>query len=140
MIDSISRLGEAVWDLPLVGPVRPFGFLVGKGFRLSDSEKEDYEKVESKNKAAAEAAAEADELDGKIADLSKKVANGEKGWLGGTYDDDLAAAIEKQRRLREKSERLSLEASQAASDIQRKNAAKQAEAQVGPAMQQLNEA
>lgn len=134
MIDSISKLGDMVWSLPFVGSFRPFGFLVGKGFKLSDAEEEEYKEVESKNKEAAEAAAKADELDAEIADLSKKVANGEKGWFGGTYDEDLAAAIEKQRKLREKSERLGREAAQKADEIQRKNAAKQAETQVGPAM------
>lgn len=58
------------WDLgKWIGIIRPFGFLVGKTFKLSEAEAEEFTAVTSKNK-------EADSLNDDIEELKKIRAEG----------------------------------------------------------------
>ena len=63
------------WDLgKWIGVIRPFGFLIGKTFRLSEAEEEEYRGVTTKNK-------QADELNDEIEKLEKYLAT--KDYKGG---------------------------------------------------------
>jgi len=48
VIDAINKLSDMVWSLPVIGTFRPFGFLAGKEFFLSEAEEKEYKEVTEK--------------------------------------------------------------------------------------------
>ena len=100
--EILNKLGNMTWDLgKWIGIIRPFGFLIGKTFRLSEAEAEEYRGVTAKNK-------QADELNDDIEELKRIRAEGktELGYLsnpilrakyGSGNLDDIIAEQEKQR-------------------------------------------
>lgn len=65
----IDKLGGVIWDLPVIGPLRPFGFIVGKSVKLSDKEEEEYNNITKLEKTIAEAGKDNAEIDEEIAKL-----------------------------------------------------------------------
>lgn len=111
VIDSISKLGDMVWSLPVIGTFRPFGFLVGKGFKLSDAEEKEYKEVESKNE-------EAGKLDKELETLKKWKSEGKTKV--GLFDSEVSGHGDIDELIRQKqaqSARLKDEAGRAADEI-----------------------
>lgn len=76
-----DKLSNAIWELPMVGVIRPFGFLVGKPFKLGKEEKEEYEKVTKLQDKIADIGKDNVEVDEDIAKLEAKLKSGDYGWF-----------------------------------------------------------
>ena len=76
-----DKLSNAIWELPMIGAIRPFGFLVGKPFKLGKEEKEEYEKVTKLQDKIADIGKDNVEVDEDIAKLEAKLKSGDYGWF-----------------------------------------------------------
>lgn len=47
-----DKLTNMIWSLPVIGTFRPFGFLAGKDFFLSEAEEKEYKEITSKREEA----------------------------------------------------------------------------------------
>lgn len=97
--DKLKTLADAIWDMPVIGPVRPFGFLVGKPFRLTGAEKKEYEAVGKKQEAIDKGNKTITNLDDEIKKLQDRLKTGkyvEEGSLKDRLGWDSKSDIEKQ--------------------------------------------
>lgn len=87
----IGKLGNVIWDLPVIGLLRPFGFLVGKSVKLNDKEEEEYNNFTKLEKTIAEAGKDNEEIDAEIAKLEARINSGDfkedGAWFGDTKAD-----------------------------------------------------
>lgn len=97
----IGKLGNVIWDLPVVGLLRPFGFLVGKSVKLSEKEEEDYNNFTKLEKTIAEAGKDNEKIDIEIAKLETRINSGdfkkEGAWGFGDTKADLEEKIRKKK-------------------------------------------
>lgn len=61
--ELIDKMSNATWKLPMVGFVRPFGFLGGKSFKLSDEEAKEYENITKLQETIADAGKDSAKID-----------------------------------------------------------------------------
>lgn len=78
-----NKLADMIWSLPVIGTFRPFGFLAGKDFFLSEAEEKEYKEVTSKRKAAQD-------IDKDIEALKERLAKGDTTVGRLDYGDGLA--------------------------------------------------
>lgn len=57
-----NKLADMIWSLPVIGTFRPFGFLAGKDFFLSEAEEKEYKEVTSKREEVAGLQEEIDKI------------------------------------------------------------------------------
>ena len=101
----ISTIGNAIWELPIIGVLRPFGFLIGKPIRLSNEEEAEFKDITEKREKADEYANNIKELKERIAKGDTEVgrldfAHGLANYSYGTKLEDVIKDMEtKQRRL-----------------------------------------
>ena len=78
-----NKLADMIWSLPVIGTFRPFGFLAGKDFFLSEAEEKEYKEVTSKREAAQD-------IDKDIEALKERLAKGDTTVGRLDYGDGLA--------------------------------------------------
>ena len=89
--ELIDKMSGATWKLPMIGFVRPFGFLTGKSFKLSDEEAKEYENITKLQKTIANAGQDNAKIDDEIAKIEARLKAGDYAkdgaWFGKTKAD-----------------------------------------------------